>query len=51
LKSLEVFYRGIDNFFLMTKDSLTSARRDFERVAQHHPDLALGPTWVALTFW
>jgi adenylate cyclase len=51
LKSLEVFYRGIDNFFRMTKDSLTSARRDFERVAQHHPDLALGPTWVALTLW
>jgi len=51
LKSLEIFYRGIDNFFLMTKDSLASARRDFERVAQHHPDLALGPTWVALTFW
>lgn len=51
LKSLEVFYRGIDNFFLMTKDSLSSARRDFERVAQHHPDLALGPTWVALTYW
>lgn len=51
LKSLEVFYRGIDNFFRMTKDSLSSARRDFERVAQHHPDLALGPTWVALTFW
>ena len=51
LKSLEVFYRGIDNFFRMTKDSLASARRDFERVAQHHPDLSLGPTWVALTFW
>ncbi|MEK6216222.1 MAG: hypothetical protein N2B03_03275, partial [Boseongicola sp.] len=51
LKSLEVFYRGIDNFFRMTKESLTSARRDFERVAQHHPSLALGPTWVALTFW
>ena len=51
LKSLEVFYRGIDNFFRMTKDSLASARRDFARVAQHHPDLSLGPTWVALTFW
>lgn len=51
LKSLEVFYRGIDNFFLMTKDSLSSAKRDFERVAQHHPDLALGPTWIALTYW
>ncbi|MDH5529625.1 MAG: winged helix-turn-helix domain-containing protein [Paracoccaceae bacterium] len=51
LKSLEVFYRGIENFFLMTKDSLKSARRDFERVALYHPDLALGPTWVALTFW
>lgn len=51
LKSLEVFYRGIGNFFQMTRESLQLARRDFENVAAHHPGLAIGPTWVALCHW
>jgi TolB-like protein len=51
MKSLEVFYRGISNFFQMNQESLGSARRDFEIIAKHHPDLSLGPTWISLTHW
>jgi TolB-like protein len=51
LKSLEVFYRGISNFFQMNQESLASARRDFESIARRHPHLSLGPTWVSLTHW
>ncbi len=51
LKSLEVFYRGIDNFFKMTKASLGVARHDFENVTRHHPDLSLGATWISLAHW
>jgi adenylate cyclase len=51
LKSLEVFYRGIANFFKMTSDSMNVARRNFENIAHHHPNLSVGPTWVSLTHW
>ncbi|MGR3342490.1 MAG: winged helix-turn-helix domain-containing protein [Paracoccaceae bacterium] len=49
--SLEIFYRGISNFFKMNKDGLRLARHDFQRIAKHHPDVSLGPTWVSLTHW
>jgi len=51
LKSIEVFYRGINNFFRMTRHSLKAARRDFENVDRHHPNVSLGATWVSLTHW
>lgn len=49
--SLEVFYRGISNFFAMNAASLTIARQDFEKIAEWHADNPLGPTWVSLTHW
>ena len=51
IQSLSVFYRGISNFFKMTRESLSVAREDFEKIARHHPDLAIGFTWIALTHW
>jgi TolB-like protein len=51
LKSLEVFYRGISNFFKMNQAGLASARLDFEKTAKWHPELSLGPTWISLTHW
>lgn len=50
-RSLQVFYRGISNFFQMNKEAMSSARRDFENISKHHPHLPLGPTWVSLTHW
>ena len=51
LKSLEAFYKGLFEFFKMTREALTDARRHFEFVARIHPEAAFGPTWVALTHW
>jgi len=51
LKSLEVFYSGLANFFKMTRESMNVAQRNFENIAHHHPDLSIGPTWVSLTYW
>lgn len=51
LKSLEVFYRGVSNFFKMNQICLATARQDFEKTAKWHPDLSLGPTWISLTHW
>ncbi len=51
LKSLETFYRGINEFFKMNSEALSHARRNFEVVAERHPKLSIGPTWVALTHW
>ena len=50
-KALEIFYRGIDRFFQMKPDAMAAARTDFEKLAELHDDLSLGPTWVALTHW
>lgn len=51
VQSLSIFYRGVSNFFKMTRESLPLARESFEKIARHHPDLAIGYTWVALVHW
>jgi TolB-like protein len=51
LKSLENFYRGINEFFKMNGEALARARHYFEKVKDLHPELSLGPTWIALTHW
>jgi len=51
LKSLENFYRGINEFFKMNGEALSHARHYFEKVTEVHPELSIGPTWVALTHW
>ena len=51
LRSLEALYKGIHAFLTMEREALSEARRHFERVAEMHGDVAIGPTWVALTHW
>lgn len=51
LKSLEMFYQGVSEFFKMNRVALTKARRKFEIIAERHPEASIGPTWVALTHW
>jgi TolB-like protein len=41
-RSLQVFYRGISSFFQMNQEAMSSARRDFENISNHHPHLPLG---------
>ncbi len=51
MRSLEAFYKGIFEFFKMTREAQSEARRHFEIVAKNHPEASVGPTWVALTHW
>ena len=51
LKALELFYKGVHAFFQMDQDEMMNARQYFEKVTVMHPELATGPTWVALTHW
>ena len=51
VESLSVFYRGVSDFFKMTRESLLLARESFEKIARQYPDLAIGYTWIALTHW
>ena len=50
-KALETFYKGIHAFFLMDRDEMVRARQYFEKVAEMHPEVSSGATWVALTHW
>jgi adenylate cyclase len=51
LRSLEAFYRGVHLFFNMDKSAMSESRRQFELVARLHPESAIGPTWIAATYW
>ncbi|MDH3739020.1 MAG: guanylyl cyclase [Alphaproteobacteria bacterium] len=51
LRSLEAFYRGVHEFFKMDKSAMSESRRQFELVARLHPESAIGPTWIAATYW
>lgn len=49
--SIEVFYHGLERFFRMENAAMKAAWADFMRIAKRHEGLAIGPTWVALTYW
>ena len=50
-KALGIFYKGVHAFFQMNPDEMTRARQCFEGVAEMHPEVPTGPTWVALSHW
>ena len=50
-KSRDQFYRGMQSFFQMNKDSMAAARAHFERVAELSPESSHGPTWMAMCLW
>jgi adenylate cyclase len=47
----ECFYRGVQAFMRMNRDSIASARTFFHRLVEIAPDSPFGPTWLALCFW
>jgi len=47
----ECFYRGVQAFIRMNRESIASARVFFERVVELAPDSPYGPTWIALCLW
>jgi DNA-binding winged helix-turn-helix (wHTH) protein/TolB-like protein len=47
----ECFYRGVQAFVRMNRESIASARTFFGRLAELAPDSPFGPTWMALCLW
>src|SRR5690606_34087528 len=50
-RAREIFYRGIQSFFRMNAEAMTTARVCFERVADLVKSSAIGPSNVAMTLW
>jgi len=51
LRALELFYKGVHAFLEMERDEMVRARQLFEKVYQMYPEVSLGPTWIALSYW
>lgn len=49
--ALENFYKGVQEFFKLRKDSNLRARRFFQIVEKKQPAVAIGATWVAMCHW
>jgi len=49
--ALECFYRGVQEFFKMRKESIRRARKYFESVDKQQPSVSIGATWVAMCHW
>ena len=51
-KALELYYKGLELLTTFDKQSVTDARRLFEKVTEIAPDVTLGPTLVAFChYW
>jgi adenylate cyclase len=50
-RAREVFYRGIQSFFRMNAEAMTTARTCFERVADLVKESSIGPSNVAMALW
>lgn len=51
LKAIRLQYRGMQNFFKMSKESMRSALENFELLYEMHPEVSIGATWAALCNW
>jgi DNA-binding SARP family transcriptional activator/TolB-like protein len=51
LDSLELFYKGVQEFFKLQKDAVLRARTFFEIVDKKQPNVSIGATWVAMCYW
>ncbi|HEY5719762.1 MAG TPA: hypothetical protein VIW02_05225, partial [Gammaproteobacteria bacterium] len=49
--ALDTFYRGLAHFMRMDRENLAVARELFTRVTELAPDVALGPTYLAICHW
>jgi len=50
-RALDTFYRGLAHFMRMDRENLAVARDLFMRVFELEPDIALGPTYLAICHW
>jgi DNA-binding winged helix-turn-helix (wHTH) protein/TolB-like protein len=51
LKGVRIYYKGLREFFSMTRESVRSARDSFELLHRMHSDIAIGATWISLCHW
>ncbi len=49
--ALEYFYKGLQEFFKLKKDSILRARKLFEIVDKKQPQVSIGATWTAMCHW
>ena len=50
-KAIQLQYRGMHDFFKMTRENVRAARESFERLHQMCPDVSIGATWIAVCHW
>lgn len=50
-KALEMFYRGVHEFFQMEPADMANARQRFEAVHEICSDVSIGSTWAAFSHW
>ncbi len=51
LKVIRLQYRGMREFFKMSKEGMRAARECFEQLHDLRPDISIGSTWVSLCHW
>ncbi|MFC1665771.1 BTAD domain-containing putative transcriptional regulator [Pseudomonadota bacterium] len=49
--ALECFYKGVEEFFKLSKEPMLRARKYFEAVDKKEPNVSVGMTWVAMCHW
>lgn len=51
IRTLEMFYRGVEDFFRMEPAAMFNARQRFEAVHEMQSDVSIGSTWAAFSHW
>lgn len=51
LKAIRLQYKGMRDFFRMSRECMRSSRESFELLHQLHPDVPTGSTWMSLCHW
>lgn len=50
-KAIQLQYRGMHEFFKMSKEAIRAARECFEQLNDMRPDISLGATWISMCHW
>lgn len=51
LKAIRLQYKGMRDFFRMTREWMRSARESFEQLHEMSPEVSTGATWLSLCHW
>jgi len=51
LKAIQLQYRGMHEFFKMSKEAIRAARECFEQLHDMRPDISIGATWISMCHW